>query len=58
MDTNRKRLDVPLHCILLRDPLGAACGGLEFGRVGITGHWHKNGHIVGSGAVLELTSSL
>ena len=27
--TNRERLDVPLHHVLLGHPLGAACAGLE-----------------------------
>lgn len=29
--TNRERLDVPLNHVLLGNPLGAACGGLELG---------------------------
>lgn len=56
--TNRERFDVPLHHILLRHPLGAACAGLELGWVSITGHRHQNGHVVGSGAALKLTFSL
>lgn len=57
-DTNRERLDIPLHCALFRHPLGAARAGLELGRVGITGYWHQNGDIVGSGAALKLTPRL
>lgn len=56
--TNREGLDVPLHHVLLRYPLGAACSGLELGRVRVAGHRHQNGHVVGSGAALELTPSL
>lgn len=56
--TNRERFDVPLHHILLWHPLGTACAGLELRWVGITGHWHQNGHIVGSWPALKLTTSL
>lgn len=58
LDTNRERLDVPLHHVLLGHPLGAACAGLEFGWVSVTGHWHQNGHVVGSGPTLKLTPRL
>lgn len=57
-ETNRERLDIPLHCALFRHPLGAACAGLELGWVGVTGHRHQNGNVVGSGAALKLTPRL
>lgn len=57
-DTDGEGLDVPLHHVLLGDPLGAARGGLELGRVGVAGHRHQDGHVVGSGAALELTAGL
>lgn len=56
--TNREGLDVPLHHVLLGHPLGAAGAGLELGRVGIAGHRHQYGHVVSSGAALELTPGL
>lgn len=58
LKTDREWLDIPLHRTLFRHPLGAACGGLELGWVGITGHWYQNGYVVGCGPSLEVTASL
>lgn len=57
-ETNREGLDVPLHCALFRHPLGTASAALEPGGVGVTGHRHQDGHVVGGGAALKLTPRL
>lgn len=56
--THRERLDVPLHHVLLRNPLGASCARLELWGVSVAGHRHQDGHVVSRGAALKLTPSL